>query len=89
MTDTPPPADLSAAPPSPLDVREPETAACLLLLAVVLLSGDDARRLPLWPEAWGLAPPLNSLLLLLALVFMIYRIGRYTAAAAPHGRPGR
>ncbi len=74
---------------SPLDVRDPESAACLLMLAVVLFTGDDVRRLPLWPEAWGLAPPLSSILVLLALALCIHRIGRYAAEAASNVRDGR
>lgn len=92
MNDVTPPTPADARPEpvrSPLDMRHPETAACLLMLAVVLLTGDDARRFPLWPEAWGLAPPLNSVLLLLALILMIHRIASYTAEAASNLRNAR
>ena len=71
---------------SPTDIRHPETAACLLMLAVALLNGDDAQSLPLWPEAWGSAPPLTGVLVLLALALCIHRLGRYAAEAASNIR---
>lgn len=84
MTDITPAKPQAAR--SPFDLRHPDTAACLLMLAVVLLTGDDARRFPIWPEAWGLAPPLNSVLVLLALVLMIHRIAAWTGEAASSDR---
>lgn len=86
MTDTP---STPAKVKSPWDIRDPESTACLLMLAVVLFNGDDARRLPFWPEAWGLAPPLTSVLVLLFLVLAVHRIGRYASETAAHSRTGQ
>lgn len=85
MIDQPAPTP-SAPPRSPFDIRDPEVSAGLLLLAVVLLTDDDGRRFPLWPEAWGMAPPLNSVLILLFLVFAIRHIARYTRQAVANVR---
>ena len=89
MTDPATPDLKPDASRSPFDLRHPETTACLLMLAVVLLTGDDARRFPIWPDAWGLAPPLNSVLVLLALILMIHRIGSYAAEATSNVRDAR
>lgn len=76
----------TAKPLSPYDLRHPETAATLLLMVVVLATSDDGQRFPIWPEAWGMAPPLNSILVLAFLALAVRQIARYSAQAASNIR---
>lgn len=61
--------------PARRDWNSSEGSAAVFLLLMVVIVSDMPEPIPFWPMAWGQAPSVGTVLLIVAVVLAINRFG--------------